>query len=79
MSFSVDFDIEVWAKWAEFEGLDSRTINFALSNPEIFKTNVKIGVEFNHKYSKLNLSMLKSTSCRFYCKKTQSLLLDIKS
>lgn len=37
MSFSVDFDIEVWAKWAEFEGLDSRTINFALSNPEIFK------------------------------------------
>ncbi len=37
MSFAVDFDIEVWAKWAEFEGLDSRTINFALSNPEIFK------------------------------------------
>lgn len=37
MSFSVDFDIDVWAKWAEFEGLDSRTINFALSNPEIFK------------------------------------------
>lgn len=37
MSFTVDFDIEIWAKWAEFEGLDSRAINFALSNPEIFK------------------------------------------
>lgn len=37
INFKVDFDINVWARWAEEEGLDSRSINFALYAPEIFE------------------------------------------
>lgn len=37
VSFDVDFDINIWAKWAEEEGIDDRLINFALLYPEIFK------------------------------------------
>lgn len=29
------FDINVWAKWAEAAGLDTRAINFMLMNPEV--------------------------------------------
>ena len=35
VSFQVDFDIEVWARWAESEEIDSRFINFILRYPEI--------------------------------------------
>jgi len=31
------FDVEVWAKWAEKHGVDSRCINFMLLHPEMVK------------------------------------------
>ena len=34
ISVDVKFDSDVWAKWAETEGLDNRCINFILMNPE---------------------------------------------
>lgn len=37
INFEIDFDIDVWARWAEQEKLDSRAINFALLYPEIFE------------------------------------------
>ena len=37
ISFDLDFDVNVWARWAEEEGIDSRGINFVLSYPEILK------------------------------------------
>lgn len=36
INFEIEFDVEVWARWAEREHLDSRAINFALLYPEIF-------------------------------------------
>jgi hypothetical protein len=36
ISHTLKFDIDVWAKWAEENGIDGRGINFALANPEIF-------------------------------------------
>lgn len=35
ISFTIDFDKDVWARWAEEEGIDNRFINFVLSYPEI--------------------------------------------
>ena len=35
ISFDLEYDIDVWAKWAEEEGIDSRGINFVLSYPEL--------------------------------------------
>ena len=42
VNFNVEFDLEVWAKWAEAQGLRNEAINFALCYPEIFekKNNV---------------------------------------
>mgnify|MGYP000827227746 FL=1 len=37
ISFELDFDKDVWARWAEKEGIDGRFINFVLSYPEIMK------------------------------------------
>jgi hypothetical protein len=34
ISVDVKFDADVWAKWAEGQGLDNRCINFILMNPE---------------------------------------------
>lgn len=41
VSFELKFDINVWAKWAENNNIDSRCINFLLLNPELVtsKTN----------------------------------------
>ena len=35
ISVEVDFDVNVWAKWAESAGIDGRCINFMLMNPEV--------------------------------------------
>lgn len=37
ISFDLDFDREVWAKWAETENIDGRCINFVLMYPEVLK------------------------------------------
>ena len=38
VKFNVDFNIEDWASWAEFAGIDGRAINFALSySTELFE------------------------------------------
>jgi len=37
ISFELDFDKDVWAEWAEKEGINGICINFALMYPEIFK------------------------------------------
>ncbi len=37
ISFDLNFDVEVWAEWAEREGIDGRCINFLLTNPELLK------------------------------------------
>jgi len=34
------FDVDVWAKWAEKQGIDGRSINFMLLHPEIIKGEV---------------------------------------
>jgi len=41
ISVDLQFDIDVWARWAEKEGIDSRCINFMLLHPEMVnqKTN----------------------------------------
>lgn len=40
ISVEVDFDVNVWAKWAEAAGIDGRCINFMLMNPEIIGKSV---------------------------------------
>jgi len=35
ISVDVKFDVDVWAKWAEGEGIDGRCINFLLMHPEL--------------------------------------------
>lgn len=40
VSFSVKFNVDDWAQWAEKEGIDGRCINFTLLNPEIVSTKV---------------------------------------
>ena len=40
ISVEVDFDVNVWAKWAESSNIDSRCINFLLMNPEVIGKTV---------------------------------------
>lgn len=40
ISVEVDFDVNVWAKWAESAGIDGRCINFMLMNPEVIGKSV---------------------------------------
>ncbi len=35
ISVDIKFDVDVWAKWAESEGIDGRCINFLLMHPEL--------------------------------------------
>tara|TARA_B100001758_G_C18416982_1_gene620993 strand:+ start:14552 stop:15817 length:1266 start_codon:yes stop_codon:yes gene_type:complete len=35
ISANLKFDVEVWARWAEEEGIDTRCINFLLLHPEL--------------------------------------------
>ena len=47
---NLKFDVDVWAKWAEAEGIDTRCINFLLLNPELVtqETNARsISTFFN--------------------------------
>ena len=47
---NLKFDVDVWARWAEAEGLDSRCINFLLLHPELVtqETNARsISTFFN--------------------------------
>lgn len=37
ISFDLDFDKDIWAQWAEAEGIDGRCINFVLMYPEVLK------------------------------------------
>jgi hypothetical protein len=32
VTFNIKFDVEAWAQWAEYQGLEGRTINFMLAN-----------------------------------------------
>jgi hypothetical protein len=41
MNVNLKFDANVWAKWAEKSGIDSRCINFVLMNKEIMSTQGK--------------------------------------
>jgi hypothetical protein len=41
MNVNLKFDAEIWAKWAEKSGIDSRCINFTLMNKEIMSTEGK--------------------------------------
>ena len=45
INFEIEFDVNVWARWAEQEKLDSRAINFALLYPEIFDKENDKGVQ----------------------------------
>lgn len=40
ISVNLKFDVEVWGKWAESEGIDSRCINFLLMHPELVTRDV---------------------------------------
>jgi len=40
ISVEVDFDVNVWAKWAEIAEIDGRCINFMLMNPEVISKSV---------------------------------------
>jgi len=47
---NLKFDVDVWARWAEAEGIDSRCINFLLMHPELVtqETNARsISTFFN--------------------------------
>lgn len=41
-TYEIKWDVDVWAKWAERNGIDSRAINFMLSHPEIIGDNKSI-------------------------------------
>lgn len=40
ISVNLKFDVDVWAKWAESEGVDSRCITFLLMHPELITQDV---------------------------------------
>lgn len=40
ISTEVKFDVNIWAKWAEKAGIDSRCINFLLMNPELVSQRI---------------------------------------
>lgn len=44
ISFNLEFNLDVWAKWAEGEGLNDKIINFCLFYPEVFKDPNESGI-----------------------------------
>ena len=40
ISVNLKFDVDVWGKWAEADGIDSRCINFLLMHPELVTRDV---------------------------------------
>lgn len=55
ISVNLKFDIDVWAKWAEKEQIDTRCINFMLMHPELVtqKTNARSIVTFYNSISSI--------------------------
>lgn len=49
------FDVNEWAEWAEFAGVDSRCINFLLLNPEMIKgsINARLATDYFNSISSL--------------------------
>lgn len=39
ISIEMEFSVDAWAKWAEFNSIDERCINFTLMHPEILSTS----------------------------------------
>lgn len=42
INVSYKFCVEVWARWAEKAGIDTRSINFLLLNPDLIKEDTEI-------------------------------------
>lgn len=42
INFNVDFDVQIWSKWADTMGIRSEMINFALLTPEMFERSKAI-------------------------------------
>lgn len=77
ISFNTDFSIDVWAKWAEEEGIDGRCINFILSNSELLdKVN---GVQKINARSLVTFFNTISGFEDFSDTKTLAMILDIAS
>ena len=55
ISIGLKFDKDVWGKWAEKEGIDSRCINFLLLNPELVtqETNARAITAFFNSISSI--------------------------
>ena len=75
ISFELDFDKDVWARWAENEGIDGRFINFVLSYPEIM--NKEGGVQKVNPRSLVTFANTISGFSDWSNPKTLSLILNI--
>lgn len=75
VSFDVDCDVNVWARWAEAEGIDSRGINFVLSYPEVL--NKEGGVQKINPRSMVTFFNTISGISDFSKKESLALILDI--
>lgn len=55
ISINLKFDVKVWAKWAETEGIDGRCINFLLKHPEMItpKSNARSACMFFNSISSI--------------------------
>jgi hypothetical protein len=55
ISVNLKFDVKVWSKWAENDGIDGRCINFLLKHPELInvKTNARSACMFFNSISSL--------------------------
>lgn len=77
ISFDMEYDLDVWAKWAEEEGIDSRGINFVLSYPELL--NKEGGVQKINPRSIVTFFNTISGFKDFSNKKTLAAILNIAS
>lgn len=48
ISVNLKFEVDIWAKWAEKDGIDGRCINFLMMHPELVteKCNARSIVTF---------------------------------
>ena len=55
ISANLKFDVDIWAKWAEQEGVDTRCINFLLMHPELVtqETNARSVTTFFNSISSI--------------------------
>lgn len=77
ISFDLEYNADVWAKWAEEAGIDGRGINFILSYPEIMKKEG--GVQKINPRSMVTFFNTISGFKDFSDKKTLALILNIAS